>query len=338
MQNIILFVISVLLVAHSSHAQCEQVDWGSGINIGNCACIIHGSDNDYTCCMWNSFNENGCPSRVVRTLGFDTVYYMQPVERPMAYYLECYYTLRCRSDLESSSSSAQSSSSVEGPPLTPPSSSSCDNRECCEKKNQTDPVMTDTLWMGCVAEDPTQDGCAVYTDGVTPGSLAYGECNAASKYQICTQVYMWSESAQQCGTLPTSNCIEYTVRDSMCTNVVCQQFESNGIGDLSYNATTGCYTANEIVETYLVCTNGTREYGGMEKRPWQVCQPYLDSLGIDVYDYLNGGNNFKGSIVGMGGIGGIGGVGGEGGDGGFDGDYSGGMPPGFEGGECRFAR
>lgn len=216
----------------------------------------------------------------------------------------------------------------------------CKTKFCCDSLNQNLPVKTDTLWLGCVASDPSSDKCVVYSSNVTPGDTTLNaECNGKSRYQVCTEMWMWSASAQQCAPLPTTNCIEYDVQDSMCSDVICSQTQQHELSALDYNHLTQCYTGKETVRSILICSNGLREPGTEYVRNFKVCKPFLDSLGIGIDDYISGGSGASG--YGWGGQssgGGIGGGesgggsgGGESGGGGSGGGGSGGGSGGYGG-------
>lgn len=243
-------------------------------------------------------------------------------------------SVRCNSECESKQNSC---SQIEGAQwdaancecIVPPPE--CKTKFCCDSLNQNLPVKTDTLWLGCVASDPSSDKCVVYSSNVTPGDTTLNaECNGKSRYQVCTEMWMWSESAKQCAPLPTTNCIEYDVQDSMCSNVICSQTQQHELSALDYNHLTQCYTGKETVRSILICSNGLREPGTEYVRDFKVCKPFLDSLGIGIDNYISGGSGASG--YGWGGQssgGGIGGGsggsgGGEGGGGSGGGGYGGG--------------
>ena len=140
------------------------------------------------------------------------------------------------SSQQSSSSQGQSSSSA-----PPPSSSSfdpppdCQTRYCCDSLAQNRPVEIDTIWEGCVPTDPTQPGCIVYSESITPGDTTLGaECNGKSQYMICTKEWTWSESAKQCAQLETNNCIRFTQTDSMCSGIICYATQQHSLSSLAY--------------------------------------------------------------------------------------------------------
>ena len=216
----------------------------------------------------------------------------------------------------------------------------CKNRACCDSVAQNSPVKTDTTWEGCVSAGP-DDRCVVYDVGVTPGDTTVSAtCNGKSRYRVCTEQYMWSESAKQCAPIMTNNCVTYDVADSNCTDVRCYATQQHALSSLDYDHLTQCYSGTETVQKILICDNGVREDGGYYTRPWKVCQPYLDSIGTNISDYVAGKSGYSGTGYSAGGGSSVGG-GGSGG-GGSDPNYGGcvgngcgtedGMAPGYQGG------
>lgn len=220
----------------------------------------------------------------------------------------------------------------------------CKNRACCDSVAQNTPVKTDTTWEGCVSTGDN-DRCVVYNVGVTPGDTTVSAiCNGKSRYRVCTEQYLWSESAKQCATIMTNNCVNFDVADSNCTDVRCYATQRHALSSLDYDRSTQCYFGTETVQKMLICENGVAEDGGSYTRPWKVCQPYLDSIGTDISDYIAGRSGYSGTGFSPGGpaVGGGGSGGGGSGGGGSDPGYGGcvgngcgtsdGMPPGYQGG------
>lgn len=231
---------------------------------------------------------------------------------------------------ESSSSQAKSSSSSE-----PESSSSveCQTRFCCDSLAQNRPVELDTMWEGCVPQDPTQPGCIVYNESVTPGDTTLAaECNGLSQYMVCTKEWTWSESAKQCKQLESYNCARFTQSDSNCTGIICYLTQRHSLSSLDYNNLTLCYTGTETIENILICSNGNVVPRDEYKRSWQVCKPYLDSLGTNIGDYVSGRSGYSGAGMGFGGGTGGGSGGGSGSGGSGSGSGSGGTGGGTGGG------
>lgn len=186
----------------------------------------------------------------------------------------------------------------------------CHNRTCCDSLNQNSRVKTEKRWLGCVAENAS-DNCFEYNVGLQPGEIQAATCNGASQYEVCTMFYYWSQSAQQCAPLATTNCQTYTVRDSLCSNVICKLVEQNAIGGIDYNSVTHMYSGTITTTKIVVCTNGTREDKGTTQKPFTVSKDYLDAHGMDIYTYIRGGS---GSFASGGSYGDGGGGSGGGGD------------------------
>lgn len=257
--------------------------------------------------------------------------------------ISCYYGLRCSSKLEADSVNCVNGGNKWNS-LTSRCEKDCKNRACCDSVAQNSPVKTDTTWEGCIPAGPIvngNEGCQVYNVGVTPGDTTVSAtCDGISQYRVCTEQYMWSESAKQCAPIMTNNCATFTQRDSMCTDVKCYATQQHALSSLDYDHLTQCYSGTETVQKILICDNGIREDGGSYTRPWKVCQPYLDSIGSDISDYIAGRSGYSGTGYSAGGGSSVGG-GGSGG-GGSDPNYGGcvgngcgtedGMAPGYQGG------
>ena len=175
----------------------------------------------------------------------------------------------------------------------------CKNRACCDSVAVNAPVKTDTTWEGCVPDRAyagESQGCVAFSSSLTPGDTTIGAtCDGSSQYRVCTQQYMWSESAKQCAPIMTNNCVTFTQKDSMCTDVTCYYTQQHALSSLDYDHLTMCYSGTETVQKILVCDNGIREDGGSYTRPWKVCQPYLDSIGSDISDYIAGRSGYSGT-------------------------------------------
>lgn len=252
---------------------------------------------------------------------------------------ECYYSVRCDTQIEADSVSCIINGNKWNS-LTSRCERDCKNRACCDSVAQNSPVKTDTTWEGCVSAT-SDDRCVVYDVGVTPGDTTVSAtCNGKSRYRVCTEQYMWSESAKQCAPIMTNNCVTYDVADSNCTDVRCYATQQHALSSLDYDHLTQCYSGTETVQKILICDNGIREDGGYYTRPWKVCQPYLDSIGTNISDYVAGKSGYSGTGYSAGGGSSVGG-GGSGG-GGSDPNYGGcvgngcgtedGMAPGYQGG------
>jgi len=258
------------------------------------------------------------------------------------YSVDCKYRIRCTTKCE-----AEEAACIARGDIWDPSGSgcgkcnkNCKNRACCDSVAQNSPVKTDTTWEGCVSAG-LDDRCVVYNVGVTPGDTTVSAtCNGKSRYRVCTEQYMWSESAKQCAKILTNNCVNFDVADSNCTDVRCYATQQHALSSLDYDHLTQCYSGTETVQKILICDNGVREDGGYYTRPWKVCQPYLDSIGTDISDYIAGKSGYSGTGYSAGGGSSVGG-GGSGG-GGSDPSYGGcvgngcgtedGMAPGYQGG------
>lgn len=251
----------------------------------------------------------------------------------------CYYRYTCDTKIEADSLACVNGGNKWNS-LTSRCERDCKNRACCDSVAQNTPVTTDTTWEGCVSSGP-DDRCVVYNVGVTPGDTTVSAtCNGKSRYRVCTEQYMWSESAKQCAPIMTNNCVTYDVADSNCTDVRCYATQQHALSSLDYDHLTQCYSGTETVQKILICDNGVREDGGYYTRPWKVCQPYLDSIGTDISDYVAGRSGYSGTGYSAGGGSSVGG-GGSGG-GGSDPNYGGcvgngcgtedGMAPGYQGG------
>ena len=173
---------------------------------------------------------------------------------------------------------------------------------------------------------------------MTPGDTTVSAtCNGKSRYRVCTEQYMWSESAKQCAPIMTNNCVTYDVADSNCTDVRCYATQQHALSSLDYDHLTQVLFRYGNVQKILVCENGVREDGGSYTRPWKVCQgPILIPSGTDISDYVAGRSGYSGTGYSAGGGSSVGGGGGS------DPNYGGcvgngcgtsdGMPPGYQGG------
>lgn len=206
----------------------------------------------------------------------------------------------------------------------------CQSKSCCDSLNKNLPTETDTYFLGCEAVDPENDKCVVYQTSVTGGdTTAAAECNGKSLYETCTVTYVWASGknseGQQCVPSPSYNCRKWSQRDSLCTGVICTAYQQHALGAINYNGSTGCYEGTETVNNMLTCSNGNVQHRGTYTRPFIVCDSYLDSLGLNISQYLAGAT---GSGPGTG----IAGGDGSGGSGGSGSGSDNGMPDGYGGG------
>lgn len=206
----------------------------------------------------------------------------------------------------------------------------CQSKSCCDSLNKNLPTETDTYFLGCEAVDPENDKCVVYQTSVTGGdTTAAAECNGRSLYETCTVTYVWASGknsdGQQCVPSPSYNCRKWSQRDSLCSGVICTAYQQHALGAITYNGSTGCYEGTETVNNMLTCSNGNVQHRGTYTRPFIVCDSYLDSLGMNISDYLAGAT---GSGPGTG----IAGGDGSGGSGGSGSGSDNGMPDGYGGG------
>ena len=206
----------------------------------------------------------------------------------------------------------------------------CQSKSCCDSLNKNLPTETDTYFLGCEAVDPENDKCVVYQTSVTGGdTTAAAECNGRSLYETCTVTYVWASGknsdGQQCVPSPSYNCRKWSQRDSLCTGVICTAYQQHALGAINYNGSTGCYEGTETVNNMLTCSNGNVQHRGTYYRPFIVCDSYLDSLGLNISQYLAGAT---GSGPGTG----IAGGDGSGGSGGSGSGSDNGMPDGYGGG------
>lgn len=326
---------------------------GSGCGSGMCSFAASASALcTFDCSVFSSggyYYTNGSVNDVSRT-GGSSSYYCKTGYYDQNYCfgsvgswsVRCLYKLRCDNKLQADSVACGNRGDIWNS-ITQHCDKNCKSRFCCDSVAQNMPVETDTTWEGCVATS-ISDRCLVYSTSVTPGDTTVGAtCNGKSRYRVCTKQYMWSESAKQCSQILTGNCVNLDVTDDKCTDVKCYATQQHSLSSLDYNHLTKCYTGTETIQKILICNNGVREDGGNYTRPFMVCQPYLDSLGIDISDYISGKSGYSGSGYSAGG-----GASGEGGGGGSDPGYGGcvgngcgtedGMPPGYQGGPGKDAQ
>lgn len=225
----------------------------------------------------------------------------------------------------------------------------CSTRSCCDSLNITEPLPYDTTELGCKSMGGGDYPCVETHQYDLNGQVVNTtyQCDGVFNERVCTTQYTFS-GAGQCAPLPTTNCVEITnvtKTQERCHKVSCVENWENELHSFTFNSSTQCYEGTYRVMTYMVCSNGDRTfptYGSM--KTLKVCQNLLDSLGMDIGEYLEGdysgstGEDATGApVVNSGGLslGGSGGLGNGGGgtSGGTSGGGSGSGSGGGEGGE-----